>query len=177
MMTNQTNQKISQFLDDDLARDDALSLFKNMQHDRQLQTKMQRYLLAQEALRAKPVMMADNDFLDKVKQELESEPVYLMPRKQSVKPLRKSSLLALAASIAALAIIIPVWTKSTLINPSAQMQLSQQQAVEAEPIERVRVYPVNQRFQDYLQAHNGSLYTNGTASSHVQTQLASYGQE
>lgn len=178
MMTDPINQKISQYLDGDLERGEALELFKHMQNDVQLQNKLQRYLVAQQALRSIPVLMAESDFLSKVKHELEHEPVYLMPRPQPVKPLRKASMLALVASLGALAVIVPVWKKATAINPSGQMLLTRQQTTaDIETPERVRTYPVNQRFESYLQAHNGSLYTNGTARIQTQARLASYGQE
>lgn len=175
-MSEQINQKISQYLDRDLSRKDTLQLFQTMQQDEQVQAKLQRYLIAQQALKARPVIMADNDFLSKVKQELEHEPVYL----QSPKPIQsshKTALLALAASIVAVAVIVPTWIKTTQTGPLGTMAMVQRSDdADMESSDRVRVYPVNQRFQDYLQAHNGSLYTNGTAKLKAHTHLASYDQ-
>ncbi len=176
-MSEQMNQKISQYLDRDLSRSDTLELFKTMQQDEQVQAKLQRYLIAQQALKAKPVIMADSDFLSKVKQELEHEPVYIQPPKPAQLH-HKPALWALAASIVAVAIIVPTWIKTTQTVPLGTMAMVQKSTTaDFESSDRVRVYPVNQRFQDYLQAHNGSLYTNGTAKLKAQTHLASYDQE
>ncbi len=177
-MTNQINQKISQYLDGDLDRSDAVQLLKTLQQDEQLQTKLQRYIVAQQALKSTPVMMAESDFLSKVRQELEHEPIHFQAKPRAVKPAHKTPIWALAASVAALAVIVPAWMKATVVNPNASMLMVQEQPkTTSESSERVRVYPVNQRFQDYLQAHNGSLYTNGAAKLQGQTQLASYDQK
>lgn len=178
-MSEQLNQKISQYLDGDLDRNDALHLLKEMQVDTRLQSKLQRYLIAQQAIRATPSIMAEQDFLSKVQQGLQSEPVYFLPKaKSKINTLKKSSLLAVAASLVALTVMVPVWMKSTFVNPNASMMLSQEKTTDVtERSEHVRMYPVNQRFQDYLQAHNGSLYTNGTTRNLAQAQLAGYDQE
>ena len=177
-MTDQSHKQLSQYLDGDLEKSEALGLFRQMQNDPTLQEKLQRYLIAQQVLKSAPVVMASSDFLSKVKQGVESEPVYLMPRQSPAKPMRKAAMLALAASLGAMAVIIPIWKKAAPNHSADQVYLSQQQTpVDADNLQRVRTYPVNQRFHSYLQAHNGSLYTNGTAIYQAQARLASFGQE
>jgi sigma-E factor negative regulatory protein RseA len=177
-MTNQIHKKLSQYLDGDLEKAEALELLTLMQADPELQQKLRRYLIVQQALKTTPVATANTDFLSKVKQGIEHEPVYLLPRQAPIKPVRKATILALAAALGAFAVIVPIWKKAAPNSPAEQVYLSQQQpTADFDKLQRVRTFPVNQRFHNYLQAHNGSLYTNGTAIYQAQARLASIGQE
>ncbi|MEQ1636157.1 MAG: sigma-E factor negative regulatory protein [Methylococcales bacterium] len=195
-MSDPIHQKISQFLDDDLNQLESLQLLNALQQQPHLQSTMQRYLLINQALKSRPVLAASEGFVAQIQQKLEQEPVYFLPRQSRISPpFFKKAALALAASVAAVAIILPVGMRVISINHTGVLNLAQQQAVKstkqallgAHPSDAgllvsnnsgssMRMYPVNQRFQDYLQAHNGSLYTtNGVENLQYRAQLASYG--
>ncbi|NOT86009.1 MAG: sigma-E factor negative regulatory protein [Methylococcaceae bacterium] len=191
-MSEPINQKISQFLDDDLNQSESLHLLTAMQQQPHLQATMQRYLLINQALKSKSIVVADVDFVAQIAQQLEQEPVYLLPKRRREARNYKPVFLALAASISAMAIIVPITLKMNArhnVNPVALAQLQSEFSVDSpetiptsggyelpEPAQPMRLYPVNKRFQDYLQAHNSSLYTNDPANFQTRAQLASYGQ-
>lgn len=179
MMTNPLHKKVSQFLDDDLSQSESLHLLTAMQQQPDLQATMHRYQLINQALRARPVPVADTTFSAQITQKLASEPVYLLPQRRPKSQHYKTAALALAASITAAAIIIPVSMKINTEQTRMALASTEQtygKLIPAKSAQPLHLYPVNQRFQGYLQAHNGSLYTNGAADLQYRTQLASYDQ-
>lgn len=183
-MSDQINQKISQFLDDDLNDLESLQLLKAMQQQPHLQKTIQRYQLINQAVKSRPVLMADQHFADQIRQQLEQEPVYLLPQRRLKANPYKAVALGLAASIAAIAFIAPTVTKLNVGNHYSTASVAQQKldATSTQVLvanvqkQTMRMYPVNKRFQGYLLAHNDSLYTNGAANFQNHTQLASYDQ-
>jgi sigma-E factor negative regulatory protein RseA len=185
MMSDPFNQKISQYLDGDLNRRESLYLLTTLEQQPHLQATMQRYQLINQALKARPVITANTDFVAQLKQKLKEEPVYLLPR-QPRKRYYKTAALALAASLTAIAVIVPISMKINATYSASPVTLAQRStppthtpANEALAVNHtrqpLRIVPVNKRFQDYLQAHNGSLYTNGATNFQYRPQLASYG--
>lgn len=195
-MLQSFDQKISQFIDDDLERGEALELLTTMQQRPDLQAKLRRYALLQHALKSESVLVADTDFAARVRQQLEAEPLYLLPRrKQStasdvleqpavtavVTPLpvteqRNLRPKLLGFSLVAAIVMAVVVVPSIMNNMTRDkvLMLSHQERIKEDPANDVRLYPVNRRFQDYLQAHNSSLYTNGDIGVHTQAQFANF---
>lgn len=174
-MSKSYDQHLSQLLDNDLERGDELALLSDMQKQPDLQAKLRRYALIQQAMKAQNTVVADDDFLARVKHQMHSEPVYLMPQLQPKKDRRKLAGLALAASVAMMAIVIPLSMKISSLEKALQAQTGQQLATAQEQQnEMVRMYPVNRRFQDYLQAHNSSVYTSGATNLQPHMNLVGY---
>lgn len=173
-MSKPYDQKISQFLDNDLERSEALQLLKAMQQQPELQAKLRRYALAQHAIKSSYVIAADNNFAARVRQSLEAEPAYLLVPQQPKERYKLATALALAASVAIMAIVIPFTVKTAMIEKSGSMQLSQQEQELDQTTQQVRMYPVNRRFQDYLQAHNSSAYVSGASNLQPYVKLAGY---
>ena len=162
-MPEDLNQKISQFLDNELNHADALALLQKMQSQSELQDKMNRYETISYALKTDVFLAVSSDFSAKIHQKIQQEPFHLLPQRKVFK--RTHKLMALVASIAIVAVIagrstdLPFKATSTL--EVAQQQLPEQ-------------YPLNKRINDYLQAHNSSVYTNGEVDFQPYARVTAY---
>jgi sigma-E factor negative regulatory protein RseA len=165
-MSEDLNQKISQYHDNELDNDQALALLQKMQLRSELQDKMNRYEAISHAMKTGIFLLTDADFTTKIHQQIQKEPVYLLPQRKQFKWRNKQ--IAVAASIAIVAVIagrnmnnLNQHFKAASTIQVAQYQLPKQTVVRAN---QVAGYPLNKRINDYLQAHNSSVYTNGEAN-------------
>lgn len=178
-MPEKLNQKISQFLDNELDYGEALALLQKMQSQSELQDKMNRYEAISHALKTEVFLAAGSDFSTRIRQQIQQEPIYLLPQHKPIK--RSHKLIALAASIA---IVVVIAERGMNNNPPEQLkaastlQLAQQQppkpVVYAHQAEQA---PLNTRINEYLQAHNGSVYTNGEANFQPYARVTAYSQK
>ena len=162
-MPEDLNQKISQFLDNELNHADALTLLQKMQSQAELQDKMNRYEAISHALKTDIFLAVRTDFSAKIHQHIRQEPVYLLPQRKSFK--RTHKLMALAASVA-IVVVIARLSINLPFKAASTLQVAQQQALEP--------YPLNKRINDYLQAHNSSVYTNGEADFQPLARVTAY---
>ncbi|MDD1627849.1 MAG: sigma-E factor negative regulatory protein [Methylococcaceae bacterium] len=178
-MPEDLNQKISQFLDNELDHVHALNLLKKMQLQSELQDKLHRYEAISHALKTDVFLLTKSDFSTKIRQLIQKEPVYLLPQHKPFK--RSHKQIAVAASIVIVAVIA-----GRSMNDSAQhsravstVQVTQHQLPEQSS--NTVVYanqaaqdPLNKRINDYLQAHNSSVYTNGEADFQPFARVTAY---
>lgn len=180
-MHEDLDQKISQFLDNELSVDEALNLLQKLQQHPELKDKMSRYATISHALKTDLYIPPRPDFVDRIRQEVQHEPVYMLPQHQKFKRSHKIS--AIAASIAAIAVIMSQsvnYRAGQHPTPSievAQTELPEPPADSAVYMDQPGQYPVNTRFNDYLQAHNGSVYTNGEVNFRSFASVTVYNQE
>lgn len=180
-MHEDLNQKISQFLDNELSADESLSLLQKIQQNAELRDKMNRYAAVSHALKTDTFLSPRSDFVERISQEIQHEPVYMLPQHNKFKRSHKIS--ALAASIAVIAVIASQsmnhQTEQYQTSPieSAQSQLPEQSSDSIVYMDQTRQYPVNTRFNDYLQAHNSSVYTNGEVNFQSFASVTVYNQE
>jgi len=174
-MPEDLNQKISQFLDNELDHVDALNLLKKMQLQSELQDKLNSYQAISYAMKTDAFLLTKADFSTKIRQQIQQAPVYLLPQHKSFK--RSHKQIVVAASILVVAVMAgrslndpdqPSMTASTL--QVAQHQLPEQSST---PVEATQ-YPLNKRINDYLQAHNSSVYTNGEANFQTFARVTAY---
>lgn len=183
-MNEELNQKISEFLDDELDHDQSLSLLEKMRSQPELSTTLNRYQAISHALKTDVFLSVRPDFSELISQQIENEPVYLLPRKKSIKLHYKKY--ALAASIALVAVLVGRGLNNNhaatpFNNPSA-LQVAQQQLPKqtSKPVTspvKQKQPTLNARINDYLQAHNSSVYTNGEADLSSLTRVTGYSQE
>ncbi len=83
-MNTEINQKISSFLDNDLNSYDEEKLLLKISKDPELINKLTRYQTVKHVLKQDNFVTVKPDFLDKIKQEIDQEPHFLIP-KQKVK--------------------------------------------------------------------------------------------
>ncbi|MEQ1527946.1 MAG: sigma-E factor negative regulatory protein [Methylococcales bacterium] len=184
-MHEEYNQKISQLLDNELTQSEALSLLKSMQLQPELLNKLNRYEAISHALKTEVFLLAKTDFSANVSQQIQHEPNYLLPQRQRFQYGYK--MLALAASVAAVAVIAS-WDVIQHQTPGQSLQsafTAKAPAPQAPPNQDIQIAqqkpselaPLNQRINDYLQAHNNSVYTNGEANFKPFTRVTAYSRE
>ena len=179
-MDEELNQKISQLIDNEISPGEALSLLHKMQTQSRLLDKMFRYEAISHALKSEVYLSPPSDFTERVRQQIQHEPAYLLPQHKPF--LRSYKILALAASIAVVAVIAsrsmnaPVETFQApaiaVAEPPAQE--SPPLSVSAQQLEQEQV---NMRFNDYLRAHSDSVYINGQANFQSYARVAAYGRK
>lgn len=168
-MQEQINEKLSLLFDDELSSTQAVSLLKSVRQEPELQAKLERYALISQALKGEQSAVAGKDFLERVHQQLEQEPVYFLPRKKDSSHLKKTAV-AVAASI----VLAVVWLSSSQLHKSINNSyigagMVAQRAVDDEQM--------NVRFREYLQAHDNVWYVNSNAGVQSYAHVASYQQE
>lgn len=170
-MPEQLKQKISQLLDDELAPDQALGLLETLRSDLALQATYQRYEAISHALKTEVFLTADASFAAKIQQQIQQEPSYLLPQRKPKPQWRNHQTLAIAAAMALVAVLVgqsltfmhesklPTSAPPALAQqtppPASPLQIAQQQAKAAADINQI---PLNKRINEYLQAHNNSVY-------------------
>ena len=119
-------------------------------------------------------LLTKADFSTKIRQQIQQEPAYLLPQHKSFK--RSHKQIAVAASI----LVVAVMAGRSVNDPdqhsmaASTLQVAQHQLPEqSTPVEATQ-YPLNKRINDYLQAHNGSVYTNGEANFQPFARVTAY---
>ena len=181
-MPEDLNQKISQFLDNELDHVQALNLLKKMQLQSELQDKLNRYEAISHAMKTDVFLVTKADFSTKIRQQIQKEPVYLLPQQKPFK--RSHKQIAVAASIAIVAVIAgrSMNGPDQHFKAASTVQVAQHQQPEqsAKPLvyaNQAAQYPLNKRINDYLQAHNSSVYTNGEANFQPFARVTAYSQK
>jgi sigma-E factor negative regulatory protein RseA len=187
-MHEEINQKISRLIDGELGNDETLDLLKKIKSDESLKNKMSRYQAISQALKTDEFYQVRTDFSDKVFQEIQCEPIYLLPQMlslpQNTQP-KRFKLFAVAASTLAVAVLVgqslrdehpanKYQSLTAMAVPGQQLPDSFAQSNKLTPQNR---QPINAQFNDYLQAHNSSVYTNGEANFQPYAKVTAYGQE
>ena len=174
-MSEDLNQKISQFLDNELNHIEALNLLHKIQSQPELQDKLNRYEAISHAIKTDAFLLTKDDFSKNIRQQIQQEPVYLLPQHKSFKPSHKQ--IAVAASIVIVAVIAgrSLNDQSSNSRSASILQVAQNQPTE----QRVNTnqdaqHPLNKRINDYLQAHNSSVYTNGEANFQPFAKVTAY---
>ena len=181
-MHDEINQKVSQFIDDELPHHEALQLLTEIKKQPELDARLQRYEVASAILKNHPANLVSTDFAEKINQAVQQEVIYFLPKKTAKSTYFKSAL-AVAAGVAGVAVLVSN-------NVPKLTDVKQESYVIAEnianqPIPLARKSPVkviyrkptssDPRFNRYLQAHRGNLYTIDSGAQTYAT-LAGYGQ-
>ena len=152
-MQEQTNEKISLFIDDELDSQKALLLLKKIKQDEALQGVLQRYQLMSLVLKNEESSLLDRRFAENIQQQIRSEPSYLLPRKKPEINWQKTGF-AIAASI----VLAVVWLVNKIDNRSNSAPPQPEIAFIAP--QSIQSGVMNARFNDYLQAHENEVYIN-----------------
>lgn len=95
--------RLSVLLDGELPGHDAQTVIDNLKCDEALRARWQEYLLIRDALKGRKSL--DTDITSRVMASLKDEPVVLAPRLPTPRPAWQSSALALAATLAGVAVV------------------------------------------------------------------------
>ncbi|MGR9036108.1 MAG: sigma-E factor negative regulatory protein [Gammaproteobacteria bacterium] len=177
-MHEELNKQISEFLDDELDQQEALRLLKKIKASPDLRNKLTRFEMIRHTLKNEVFVVPEPDFSARVSEAIRNEPIYLLPQPQ--KPKRTRKLLAAAASIAAVMVI----AGSGIYRPITETQTASLMPGPVSPsstplalARQSQNHSINQRINDYLQAHNSSVYTNGQANFQPYARVTAYGQK
>ncbi len=190
-MKTEINQKISQFLDDELHHVEEERVLLKISKDPELLKKMNRYKMVSHALKTDTVVKVKDDFLNQINKQLEDEPHYLLPKPKNKNKYKnrsvmgwKNASIAVAASVAIASVLV-----SQKLNfqenpqPSAVLATAEtvpeQQKAEVSGIaedQQTNEYAAMQheRLKAYLQAHSGDLYTHGSVAIHPYARVANH---
>ncbi len=181
-MHDEINQKVSQFIDDELPHHEALQLLTEIKKQPELDARLQRYEMASAILKNHSPNSISNDFASKISQAVEQEVIYFLPKK-TTKSIYLKSALAVAAGVAGVAVLVTN-------NVPKLMDIQQEPYVIAENVANQPIPPVRKesvkviyskptaidhRFNSYLQAHRGNLYTIDSGAQ-TYAKLVGYGQ-
>lgn len=181
-MQEETKQNISRLIDGDLGYHETLALLKKMQSDELLKDKMSRYQAISQALKTDEFYRVRSDFSRKVFQGIQREPTHL--RSQSRQP-KSNKVFAIAASILVVAVLLGQSFRGdqaannyqSLTAMAVPSQQSPGSFAKPEQSAQRNRQPLNARFNDYLQAHNNSVYTNGEANFQPYAKVTVYGRD
>jgi sigma-E factor negative regulatory protein RseA len=165
-MQDKLNEKLSLLLDDELESQQALNLISQIKTNADLQGKFQRYQLISQAIKKQDAYPMDEGFVDKIQQRLRNEPAYLLPVKSRISP-RQKAFYAIAASL----LVAVVWLLS-----SQQQQASDLYQVAAIEPQTPQVQ-IDSGLNDYLQAHDNSVYVGHRNFPQAYTRVVGYQQE
>lgn len=183
-MNEEMNQKISQFLDNDLGHDETLDLLQKLRTSPALAEKLNRYEAIGHALKTDQFLTLKPDFSAQISQRLEQEPIHFLPKKKTTN--RRYQWLALAASVAVVSVVavrsLPHLGNTATSQPPIQVAQQhpptpaqpEQAVVAAKPAQSE--IPLNERINEYLQAHNGSMYANNPNFKSM-TRVTTYNQK
>ena len=145
-------EKLSLLVDDQLDEQQAYQLLKSLQHNQAMQAKLKRYHLIQQAMKNERCLTASDDFVDKMHQRLREEPTILAPRRKHTVEWQKTARLALAASVALVAVIV-LGSLDKFMQPMSG-------ADRMASLEQNQELSENARFKAYLAEHDNVWYAN-----------------
>ena len=177
-MHEELNKQISEFLDDELNRREALSLLKKIKADHVLKNKLYRLEIISHAIKNEAFIIPDPDFSTRVSEAIRKEPVYLLSQSKKSNHTRK--IVAAAASVAVLAVVVGSAIRRPMTETQTAAVMQNPVSPSQAPIALARQsqnQSINQRINEYLQAHNSSVYINGQAHFRPYARVTAYGQK
>jgi sigma-E factor negative regulatory protein RseA len=190
-MYEEMNQNISRLIDGDLGYEETLVLLKKLRSDEALKAKVCRYQAIGEALKTDQFYQVSPDFSQRVFQEIQREPAFFLPQLKPQPPsqlqhnqYKRNKMLAIVASTVAVAVFVgqslrdepSVNQNQTVAAVSIPAQPFATSLAKPEKLKPASRQPLNVQFNEYLQAHNSSVYTNGEANFQPYGKVTSYGQ-
>ena len=155
LMHEDLNQKISQFIDNELEQQEALNLLKSIRSTPTLNRQYNHHRTISQAIKTDTVVFVKADFATSLSKKLQHESVYFLPQRHTIKNNFKH--IAIAASILTVAIItgynFNVFQQQSYVTSNLQMTKNTQKDQPNE-VAKALEGPINQKINDYLQAHN-----------------------
>lgn len=161
-MTENLNEKISQFIDDELSTKEALNLLKSIHEQPGAIEKVIRYQALSHAINSKSFISIRPDFSARIQAELKNEKIDNKPRFKEQPIVFKYKLMAMAASLAVVTVLV---IKNPEDHTPINLQTSQTESEKKllPPVEKTDPRPLNTQINDYIQAHDNSDFANNDA--------------
>ncbi len=177
---------ISQFLDNELDQQQALSLLKAMRKNSQIEAKLLRYQVIGQVIRTESGIHHPIAMVNRINRALQSEAIHFHPRKKPIR--RYVKVAALAATLAGVAVVTPQLLKQneSVGGQSVQMASTEQPRNNAQPVTLAASHfkkPLSMQFnhtqkqlQDYLYAHSNRVFVASDMAFRPFVQTASLNQ-
>lgn len=156
MTSEQKSEQLSAFLDDALDARSAGKLLDDIGTDDALNAKFRRYQAARMAIRGEGTLVPDADFAKRVSAALDLEPVAFAPRASKQHFRERLATFALAASMAALAIMVVRSVNHYSPDRAGEMLAGVNLST---PVTKASMEP---DLRDYINMHNESAYLSGS---------------
>ena len=165
MKDENLNEQLSAMLDDELGSRSAQSLLNRLDRDHELDQQYRRFAVASAIMRARGglTVIPARDFLSRVHDAIEDEPVILAPRSARKPSREKFVSLALAASLVAVAVL---GNSVSRLSGEAGADLLARSEPEA-------VSKADPEFRAYLAMHNETSYLSGSQGMMSSVRLVS----
>lgn len=180
MLNNDVDEKLSLFVDGELDYSETLHLLKRVNSDENLKKRLLRYQAIGLTMQTEQYQPLRLDFSEAISQQIKQEPAYLLPvNKPATMPRRR--LMAIAASTIAAAVLVGEAVRMNYtadqsnltvakVSPPKPAMVAANMGTAPDPAKP----PKTAQFNDYLQAHNASIYTTGEANFRPYAKVASY---
>lgn len=153
MTENSLREKLSLLLDEELERNESLWLLSRIETDPALAMQWRRYNLIHETMRSNPALLPDSGFVGRISASLVDEPTVLAPTPAKHRHRERAVTVALAASLAMVAVLAgkslhdysPMGGANSLLASTAD---TTQASIDPE-------------FRDYLVTHYETAYLSG----------------
>jgi sigma-E factor negative regulatory protein RseA len=166
-MSEDLNQKISQFMDNELEHADALQLLAALNAQPELQHKLHRYAAISYALKNQVYLKVKDDFSANIAEQIQQEPVPVIEQALSFK--QTYQWLALAASLAIIAFILDQSFNAQLFKPAATLQMAQRWLPEQSDL--------NKLIGQYLKEHSFDAYAKSEVDDKPYGKVTTYNQK
>ena len=186
MQEQDVDQIISQFLDNELDQQQAMTLLKAMKKDSQIEAKLLRYQVIGQVIRTETAIHRPVAMVDRINQALQQDVIHFHPRKKVLRQYVKAA--ALAATLAGVAIVTPHLLKQdkSLDKRSVQMARAEQPGNSRQVVTLAASHfrkPLSMQFdhtqnqlQDYLYAHSNRVFVASDMAFRPYVQTASLNQ-
>ena len=166
-MSEDLNQNISQFMDNELEHADALQLLAALNAQPELQHKLHRYTAISHALKNQVYLKVKDDFSANIAEQIQQEPVPVIEQAPSFK--QTYQWLALAASLAFIAFIVDQSFNAQLFTPAATLQMAQRWLPEQSDL--------NKLIGQYLKEHSLDAYAKSEVDDKPYGKVTTYNQK
>jgi sigma-E factor negative regulatory protein RseA len=166
-MSEDLNQKISQFMDNELEHADAIELLAALNAQPELQHKLHRYTAISHALKNQVYLKVKDDFSANIAEQIQQESVPVIEQAPSFK--QTYQWLALAASLAIIAFIVDQSFNTQLFKPAATLQMAQRWLPEQSDL--------NKLIGQYLKEHSFDAYAKSDADDKPYGKVTTYNQK
>lgn len=177
-MNEDFNLKISQLVDDELDKEEAVQLLESVNKNPELGETMRRYETVARVIRSEGCLQAETDFVSRISQEIQQEPVVLAPNRKRFKK-SYQAVAAVAASVAIVSVLVMGGRSLPVDDLQPKLVLAEKQETKRAitVADETEYPPADTRFLDYLEAHDGSLYAAGSSAVNPYARVVIYGQE
>jgi len=170
MTSEDKSEQLSAFIDDALDAQSAGKLLNDLGANAALNAKYRRYQAARMAMRSETGVLPDLDFAKRVREAVDLEPVAFAPRAAKQQFRERVTTFALAASMAALAILVVRSVNHYSPDHAGEILAGVNLST---PVTKASMEP---DLRDYVNMHNETAYLSGSQGLMSSVRLVSGGQ-